>query len=448
MTNPSTLYRGGARATAPADPRATALLVPRRADRLARDRRRRARRPTGVVDLDGALVTPAFVDAHVHATDTGLALSGLDLSGARSARAAARRGGGVRGGLPADAVVLGHGWDESTWVGPRRRRPRRSWTGPPAAGWCTCRRRRSTRRWCSSALLAARARRRRRRPATTRRAGCARDAHHVVRAIALGVGHAGRSGARRSGSALRARGRRWASRRCTSAAARAPPTRPTSPACWRLAGAARPARGVRVLGRAGWRGAKARELGAVGAGGDLYADGALGSRTAHLREPYVRRSTACGHGYLAAEQVARPPGRLRRRTACRAASTRSATRRSRTVLAGFAAAAATVGLERLRAGPAPHRARRDRGQGDDRAAWSSSGSWRACSRRSTGCGAARARCTRSGWASTRSLESNPMGAMHGVGVALAFGSDSPVTPLDPWGSRCGRRWRTTTRRTG
>ena len=27
-----------------------------------------------------------------------------------------------------------------------------------------------------------------------------------------------------------------------------------------------------------------------------------------------------------------------------------------------------------------------------------------------------------------------MGAMHGVGVALAFGSDSPVTPLDPWGS--------------
>jgi predicted amidohydrolase YtcJ len=24
--------------------------------------------------------------------------------------------------------------------------------------------------------------------------------------------------------------------------------------------------------------------------------------------------------------------------------------------------------------------------------------------------------------------------MHGVGVALAFGSDSPVTPLDPWGS--------------
>ena len=34
-----------------------------------------------VVDLAGALVTPAFVDAHVHATATGLALTGLDLRG-------------------------------------------------------------------------------------------------------------------------------------------------------------------------------------------------------------------------------------------------------------------------------------------------------------------------------------------------------------------------------
>jgi predicted amidohydrolase YtcJ len=34
----------------------------------------------------------------------------------------------------------------------------------------------------------------------------------------------------------------------------------------------------------------------------------------------------------------------------------------------------------------------------------------------------------------RAMESNPMGAMHAVGVTLAFGSDSPVTPLDPWGS--------------
>ncbi|GAB3839512.1 hypothetical protein GCM10027610_045450 [Dactylosporangium cerinum] len=34
----------------------------------------------------------------------------------------------------------------------------------------------------------------------------------------------------------------------------------------------------------------------------------------------------------------------------------------------------------------------------------------------------------------RSLASNPIGALAGVGVLLAFGSDSPVTDLDPWGT--------------
>jgi predicted amidohydrolase YtcJ len=34
----------------------------------------------------------------------------------------------------------------------------------------------------------------------------------------------------------------------------------------------------------------------------------------------------------------------------------------------------------------------------------------------------------------RSLASNPIAAMASAGVALAFGSDSPVTPLDPWGA--------------
>jgi predicted amidohydrolase YtcJ len=32
----------------------------------------------------------------------------------------------------------------------------------------------------------------------------------------------------------------------------------------------------------------------------------------------------------------------------------------------------------------------------------------------------------------RALASNPIGAMHATGVQLAFGSDSPVTALDPW----------------
>jgi len=40
-----------------------------------------------VVALDGALVTPTFVDAHVHTSATGLALRGVDLSQAQSLKA-------------------------------------------------------------------------------------------------------------------------------------------------------------------------------------------------------------------------------------------------------------------------------------------------------------------------------------------------------------------------
>jgi predicted amidohydrolase YtcJ len=36
------------------------------------------------IDLDGCVLGPAFVDAHVHLTPTGLALAGLDLTGVRS----------------------------------------------------------------------------------------------------------------------------------------------------------------------------------------------------------------------------------------------------------------------------------------------------------------------------------------------------------------------------
>lgn len=72
-----------------------------------------------VVDLDGALVTPAFTDAHVHTTATGLALTGLDLSGAPSLEAALTLVRDFAAARPADRVLLGHGWDASRWPGGR-----------------------------------------------------------------------------------------------------------------------------------------------------------------------------------------------------------------------------------------------------------------------------------------------------------------------------------------
>jgi predicted amidohydrolase YtcJ len=68
-----------------------------------------------VIDLQGALIAPAFVDSHVHLTQLGEALSGLDLTSAASAAdvlVAVERHAAEH---PGQAVV-GHGWDETTWA--------------------------------------------------------------------------------------------------------------------------------------------------------------------------------------------------------------------------------------------------------------------------------------------------------------------------------------------
>ncbi|MEW1958240.1 amidohydrolase family protein [Kineococcus sp. NPDC059986] len=67
-----------------------------------------------VVELEGRLITPAFVDAHVHLTETGLRHTGLDLHDAPGPRA-------VLDAVAARAVpgelLAGFGWDESRWDG-------------------------------------------------------------------------------------------------------------------------------------------------------------------------------------------------------------------------------------------------------------------------------------------------------------------------------------------
>ncbi|MDP8970592.1 MAG: amidohydrolase [Actinomycetota bacterium] len=71
------------------------------------------------LDLDGAMLQPAFVDAHVHLTPTGLALGGLDLSGCASL---AECLAAVRAAVDAGSrVVWGSGWDELVW--PEQRAP-------------------------------------------------------------------------------------------------------------------------------------------------------------------------------------------------------------------------------------------------------------------------------------------------------------------------------------
>jgi predicted amidohydrolase YtcJ len=117
-----------------------------------------------------------------------------------------------------------------------------------------------------------------------------------------------------------------------------------------------------------------------------------------------------------------------------------------TVIAGYRAAATSVGLERLRAG----RHRIEHVEIVDKAMIAGLvelglvASMQPAFDRLWG-GDSQMYVQRLGLA--RSLDSNPMGAMHGVGVALAFGSDSRSRRWTH-GAACGLRCGTTIRHTG
>lgn len=417
------LYRNG-RVYSPADPTATALLVSggevawlgTDADAPAAD---------AVVDLDGALVTPAFVDAHVHTTDTGIVLLGLDLAGTRSAADVLDRVAAHAGRLPADAVVLGHGWDESGW--PVRQPPSAAELDRAAGGRRVYLAQASVHSAVvSTALLPA-------APPDTPgwdpSGWLRRDAHHRVRAVAMGSLSAGQRRIAQRGALRHAASLGIAAvHECGGPGTS---SEEDFTAALALSGQGLP----EVYGYWGELGAvaKARELGAVGAGGDLYADGALGSQTAHLRGPYADDPAGgCGYGYLSAEQVA---GHL---VACTEVGLQGGfhaigDRAVATVLAGFALAAARVGLARLRA--ARHRVEHleilDKALIAGLVEFGVVASVQPAFDRLWG-GEDGMYALRLG--PQRALSSNPLAALAGVGVALAFGSDSPVTPLDPWGA--------------
>jgi predicted amidohydrolase YtcJ len=429
----ATLYRGG-RIYSAADPRATALFVEDgRIGWLGADSDAPA--ADTVVELDGALVTPAFVDAHVHATDTGITLGGLDLSATRSPGEVLDAVAAFSALLAADAVVVGHGWDESTWV--VQTPPDPAELDRAGGGRMVYLSQASIHSAvCSTALLAA-------APEVVTTPGydqsgwLRRAAHHLVRAIALG--------------AITTAQRREAQLRALHTAASlgiaavhecgGPGTSDEADFTGLLGLGGASNRLPEVYGYWGELMAadKARQLGAVGAGGDLYADGALGSQTAHLRSPYLDSAGAfCGHGYVSAEQASEHLVDCARH-GVQGGFHAIGDAAIATVLEGFRGAADVVGVDRLRAG----RHRIEHVEIVDKAIiaglveFGIVASMQPAFDRLWG-GQNQMYAQRLGVA--RSLESNPMGAMHGVGVALALGSDSPVTPLDPWGSVRAAMW--------
>jgi predicted amidohydrolase YtcJ len=419
----TTLLRGG-RVLTPAATGATALLTTDgTVTWVGRDPAGIAE-PEHVIDLDGALVTPAFVDAHVHTTSAGLALTQLDLSGARSAgevldavAAAARDTAG--------RPVLGHGWDQTGWPDfdalTRATLDRASYGGVVYLSRVDIHS-----AFVSSALVAA-------TPGVRDEPGWAdvglltRAAHHAVRrAIWTGLTDGQRA------DAQRATRRRCAELGIGAIHELAGPEISSADDLAALVALAAAEPGPEVVPYWGEVHGidTARELGAVGVAGDVFADGSLGSRTACLSSPYDDDPGNAGHAYLDADTIA----------AHTAACTRAGLQAGfhaigdlaiRNVVDGYRAAAAEVGAAAFAA--CRHRIEHleliDAATAAELGALGVVASVQPVFDELWG-GADQMYAERLGVA--RSLASNPLATLAAAGVRLAFGSDAPVTQLGPW----------------
>ena len=435
----STLYRHGAVHTS-ADPFAEALLVENgvvawigaddTADGLAA-------RADEVIDLDGALVAPGFVDAHVHVLETGLALESIDLSpsgGIHSLadaldavhRAAAQRPVGMQ-----DSPLLGFGWDEQGW--PEGRPPTREELDAAAGGAPVY----LARVDVHSAVVSS---------ALTASAGLdvlpgwsfdgrvERDAHHAARDAARTVAPDHRTRLYRH--ALQ----HSAAQGVVSVHEQSAPFIDTREGLRELLElTAEESGGLPHL--VAYRGEQcvtvddAREIlaaipGLTGIGGDLNIDGSLGSRTASLRAPYSDAPDHSGSLFLTAEQI------CNHLTAVTRAGVQGGfhvigDRAMDELLIGLRAAVDVEGVEAIarRGHRLEHAELVDAPtlaafvllgiqlsvQPGFDAAWG---------------GAEGMYAARLG--AGRAAALNPLADLAAAGVPLAFGSDSPVTAISPW----------------
>jgi len=234
-----------------------------------------------VVDLNAAFVTPAFVDAHVHTTATGLGVVGLSLVSARSLAEALdliERAARANRGRP----LLGGEWDETDW--PEHRPPTSAELDRAAYGGSVYLARVDVHSAVVSSSLAATTPGLAGLPGYRADGWMSRTAHDAVRTSAQ--------------AALTTSQIREAQLAALHAAAAlgiacvhemGGPAISSESDLTALLRLAEDEAVPEVIGYWGELGAveKARELGAVGAAGDLFCDGSLGSHTAALSEPYA-----------------------------------------------------------------------------------------------------------------------------------------------------------------
>ena len=423
------LYVGGT-IYSPVSPFATAMLVDGATVAwLGEDSAAAAHRDSAdrVVDLGGALVTPGFVDAHVHATSTGLTLAGLDLSRTRSLREALdlleSRARHLRG-----ATVIGHGWDETRW--PEGRPPTRQELDRASWGSVVYLSRIDVHSAAVSSALVAQVPGLADLPGWDATGPVSREAHHAVREAVLGG-----IGAGQRLEAQRTMRRHAAALGIVAMHEMAGPAISSEDDLADLIGLAAREPGPLVTGYWGQLAQEggvgtARRLGAVGVAGDLFIDGAIGSRTACLCEPYDDAPGVTGAAYLTAADIAEHVVAATE-AGLQAGFHVIGDAASQAVVEGLQAAADRVGVPAMRA--ALHRLEHAELLTDSQiSTLAGLGAVASMQPMFDGLWGGPGGMYEQRLGAQRAATMNRFADLVAAGVLLALGSDAPVTDLGPW----------------
>jgi predicted amidohydrolase YtcJ len=367
------------------------------------------------VDLNGAYLAPAFVDAHVHATSAGLLRTGLDLTRTESL---ADLLDAVRDRAEPDVLLWGHGWDETRW--PERRPPTRAELDAAAGATPVYLSRIDVHSALVSAALVELVPGARTAPGWSAEGPLARDAHHQVRRAARDS----ITPAQRAEAQL-AFLRHAASMGIACVHECAGPD---------ISGAddladllARSGDLPRVVGY--WGALDDPPPGVSGLAGDLFVDGALGSRTAALREPYTDRPDTRGALYLDADRIAAHV------IACTETGVQAGFHvigdaAVAEVVTGFQLAEKALGEQALTA--ARHRLEHlEMVTAEQAAELARLGVVASVQPRFDATWGGRDGMYAERLGPDRGTTLNPFATLAKEGVTMAFGSDAPVTPVDP-----------------
>ena len=378
-----------------------------------------------VIDAGGHFVAPGFVDAHVHATSTGLMLGGLDLTQVTHKNELLK--------LLSDyakhvngATILGHGWDQSNWADPQL--PTRAEIDRATWGSVVYLSRIDVHSALVSNSLIAQC------PEVKFLAGYGEGvvtqlAHGALRKFALGsISHSQRKTAQElfldhclsqgivgvhemAGPHISSYSDASSLQELSSGS-----NLPQVAIYW---GELLSEDSLNIV----------RELKAIGAAGDLFIDGAIGSHTAFLKEPYSDDPQNTGAGYLTAEQVA---AHLR---ACTEAGIQGGFH----VIGDQACEIALTGA-RIAAGPEPDPEFHSLRHRLEHAEMLSQSGVKELGK--LGMTASMQPLFDAWWGNpggmyesrlgTRAHQMNRWGSLQADGAAVCFSSDSPVTPNTPW----------------